>query len=93
MQGKRSGLLKKPPLTPEEVTIKIMGCFPHSQIKDHTIYSQTLISLLEKYPEGVLQKLCDPQEGILAKCKFMPSISEVVQMADHFARKKSRSFV
>lgn len=93
MQGKGSGLKKKPPLTPEEVTIRIMGCYPSSTIKDQSIYSQTLISLLEKYPEGVLQRLCDPQEGILGKCKFMPSISEVVQFADTLMKKKSRNFV
>ena len=94
MREKHSGRLKKQQqLTPEEVAIQILGCYPSSMIKDQAIYSQTLISLLEGYPESVLQRLCDPREGILATCKFLPAISEIVQVCERLNKKRSRNFV
>jgi hypothetical protein len=45
---------------------------------------------LSVYPQSILEELVKPRTGIMRQCKFLPSISELVDFCDSLHRKKWR---
>lgn len=79
--------------SPKEVITLIMGCYPPSTIRDPKTYLEMAAQVLAKYPPTVLDQLANPSVGILAKYKFPPAISEIVDMAERISKPTSRNFV
>jgi len=45
---------------------------------------------LSVYPQSILEELVQPRTGIMRQCKFLPSISELVDFCDNLHRKQWR---
>lgn len=45
-------------------------------------FKNSLGAVLEQYPDEVITYVCDPRTGIQRRCKFPPSISEIVDACD-----------
>jgi hypothetical protein len=45
-------------------------------------YVLSVIELLETYPRNVLDRLINPRTGIATQCKFVPTLSEIVDFIE-----------
>lgn len=54
----------------------LLGAYPGKQAPDS--YIGTLAALLCKYPKQVAIECTDPLRGVARKCKFMPTVADVV---------------
>lgn len=61
----------------------ILSCYPDFG-KAPPEYVVNLIDVLSTYPEKTLVKLCGLRTGIVSQCAFLPSVAEIVRMADGF---------
>ena len=43
---------------------------------DASVYTRRIVSVLTKYPEWVVRRVCG-EEGLVLTCNFLPSIREV----------------
>lgn len=48
------------------------------------------VEALACYPSSVLEELVQPRTGIMRQCKFLPSISELIDFCDGVAKKRWR---
>ena len=80
-------------LTPEQAVRKIMRCYNLNHIPNPSLMMENAAEALGKFPPEVLQRLSDPAEGILAKAKFPPTISELVSEAESYMKRISKNFV
>lgn len=61
----------------------ILSCYPDFG-KAPPEYIVNLIDLLSTYPSGILVKLCDLRTGVVSQCSFLPTIADIVKMADYW---------
>jgi hypothetical protein len=40
-----------------------------------------IVSVLNTYPRSVQDRLSDLREGVPAKCKFLPTVADIVEIA------------
>lgn len=62
----------------------ILSCYPDYG-KAPPEYIVNLIDVLSTFPSYVLVRLVNLREGLVARCTYLPSIAEVVEMAEGFA--------
>jgi hypothetical protein len=70
----------------------ISKCFRQAQTgsgEDFQVWFDMAVSALDDYPDPVLTALVDPKVGVVARCKFLPSISELIEIATEFRGKYS----
>lgn len=59
----------------------ILSCYPDYG-KAPPEYAVNITDVLASFPEWAMVKLCNLREGIPAKCKFLPTVADIVQMGD-----------
>ena len=52
-------------------------------------YLAGIVSVFAEYPIEIQQKLFNPLRGIRSKCAFLPTIADIVKLADEFLAKAS----
>lgn len=62
----------------------ILSCYPDYG-KAPPEYIVNLIDVLATFPSHALVRLVNLREGIVARCNYLPSIAEVVEMGESFA--------
>lgn len=62
----------------------ILSCYPDYG-KAPPEYIVNLIDVLATFPSHVLVRMVNLREGIVARCNYLPSIAEVVEMGESFA--------
>jgi len=50
-------------------------------------FHRMAVEALKGYSDEILEKFIDPREGVMRNCKFMPSISEMIDWAERAHRK------
>ena len=80
-------------VSPKELAERIAGCYSLTLLPNPNQYMLVLSEVLTGYDQKVLRGLNDPKTGILAKCKYPPSIAEVVEMAEAINKPRSKNFV
>lgn len=60
----------------------IFSAYRRDDFADPDSFVFQLGAVLEKYEDAVIQYVCDPRTGIQRRCKFPPSIAEVVEAAE-----------
>lgn len=60
----------------------IFSAYRRDDFADPDSFVFQLGAVLEKYEDVVIQYVCDPRTGIQRRCKFPPSIAEVVEAAE-----------
>jgi ABC-type proline/glycine betaine transport system substrate-binding protein len=50
-------------------------------------FHRMAVEALKGYSDDILEKFIDPREGVMRNCKFMPSISEMIDWAERAHRK------
>lgn len=61
----------------------VLSCYPDFG-KAPPEYVVNLIDVLSTYPEKTLVKLCDLRTGVVSKCPYLPTVADIVRMADGF---------
>lgn len=59
----------------------MLRCYPDYG-KAPAEYVANLMAVLERYPVEIVQRLVDPLTGIPSQCRFLPTIADIVAMAD-----------
>ena len=54
-------------------------------------YLAGIVGAFSNYPASVQEKLADPIRGLRGKCAFLPTIADVVKLADEFSEAEFRS--
>lgn len=54
-------------------------------------YVPAITAVMESYPITVQERLSDFRTGIPARCKFLPTIAEIVELGDEILRSIARS--
>lgn len=80
-------------MTPMELASRIASAYTLTLLPNPTQYMKLVEEVLVTYDQKVIQKLADSRAGILAKCKYPPSISEIVEMANSINKPRSKNFV
>jgi hypothetical protein len=70
--------------------LAIFGSYRIDQFADPESFKLSLGAVLEQYPDEVITRVCDPRTGIQRRCKFPPTISEVVEALDDEANLAER---
>ena len=60
----------------------LFSAYRIDQYGDPEGFKASLGAVLEQYPDGVIRYVCDPRTGIQRKCKFPPTVSEIVEACD-----------
>jgi hypothetical protein len=47
-------------------------------------YVASLMSAIERYPLEVIAQLVDPRKGVPGRCKYLPTVADVVELGDRF---------
>jgi hypothetical protein len=55
-------------------------------------YQAGIVGVFAEYPETVQQRLAHPISGIRGRCAFLPTIADVVKMADEFMESDVRKW-
>jgi hypothetical protein len=42
------------------------------------------MSAIERYPLEVIAQLVDPRKGVPGRCKYLPTVADVVELGDRF---------
>ncbi len=63
------------------VAKQVLGAFP-DYAKTTPEYTLAIVRVIASYPPWVQSKLADLRTGIPAKCKFLPTVADIVEMAD-----------
>ena len=74
-----------PKLLAERTKI-LIGCYPAGKPNDPEIYTAAIASALANYPEEIVKRVTDPRTGIQRKCKFLPSVAEVIEACEEEMR-------
>ena len=69
-----------------ERTKILIGCYPAGKPNDPEIYTAAIASALANYPEEIVKRVTDPRTGIQRKCKFLPSVAEVIEACEEEMR-------
>jgi hypothetical protein len=80
-------------LTPEQAVKKIMQNYSLNHMSNSEMFLKNAAEALERFPPDALHRLSSPVSGIVTKCKFPPTISEMVAEADRYMRPTSKNFV
>lgn len=67
---------------------KILSCYPDYD-KATPEYIVNLIDCMATFPTTTLAKLCDLRTGIPARCPYLPTLADVVQIGNEFERATS----
>lgn len=59
----------------------IMSAYPSSTLPDPEGYIRTMREAFLAMPRSQVSKAADPKNGIVTKCKWLPSIAEIVDFA------------
>lgn len=59
----------------------ILACYPDFG-KAPPEYAVNLIDVLATYPEKMLVKFCDLRTGIAARCRYLPTIADIVEAGE-----------
>lgn len=65
------------PSTASIMATRLFGYFNRSDANDPETFIAGATAMLSRYPEGVVNAVCDPIRGLPATNKFLPAISEV----------------
>jgi hypothetical protein len=60
----------------------IFSAYRRDEFADPDGFVMQLGAVLEKYEDAVIQYVCDPRTGIQRRCKFPPSIAEMVEACE-----------
>ena len=64
---------------------KVLRAFPDYG-KSPPSYVTSLVQLFVSYPAGVQDRLTDLKGGIPSKCQYLPTVADVVKLADEFLK-------
>jgi len=53
-------------------------------------YQAGIVGVFAEYPENIQQRLAHPIQGIRGRCAFLPTIADVVKMAEEFMEAAGR---
>ena len=59
----------------------MLGAFPDYG-KAPPNYAAAIAKILAEYPANIQERICDLRFGLASKLKFLPTVSDVVEMAD-----------
>jgi hypothetical protein len=62
--------------------LAVFGSYRIDQYAEPESFKVSLGAVLEQYPNEVITYVCDPRTGIQRRCKFPPTISEMVESCD-----------
>lgn len=60
----------------------LIGSIPTEKIHDPQTFSRQVKTLLERYPESVVIRCCDPQFGVVRKTNFVATLHEIADYCD-----------
>lgn len=60
----------------------LFSAYRIDQYGDPEGFKASLGAVLEQYPDDVIRYVCDPRTGVQRRCKFPPTISEIVEACD-----------
>jgi hypothetical protein len=69
----------------------VFGAYRRDEFADPENFIQQLGMILERYDDHVIERVTNPLTGIQRKCKFPPSIAEMVEACD--AEHRSHTYV
>lgn len=61
-----------------ECVIRIVACYPNGGHGAGKSYIGALAANLARYPASVARKCADQQHGIVAECRFLPTVADVI---------------
>jgi hypothetical protein len=60
----------------------VYGSYRRDDFADPDAFLALLGTVLERYSDPVIRECCSPLSGIVRKCKFPPSVAEIVEFCD-----------
>lgn len=70
---------------------RVLGSYRKDDFADPEVYVTTLVEILERYDDKVIEAVTSPTTGIMRTCKFPPSIAEFVEFIEEHIRQASFS--
>ena len=70
-----------------EAARRIVGVYRKSDVNDPEVFSSALVAIFSDYPASVSAKVSHPVQGIPARSKFLPSVSEVKEACEVEAKR------
>lgn len=70
------------PKVAAERTRILVGCYPNGKPSDPEVYASAVAAVLAQYPPEIVQRVTDPRVGLVRRCRFLPSIAEIVSACD-----------
>ena len=61
---------------------RVLSTYPSQTAQSPEDYVRNLVCLMEGYPEFAVRSLMDPQRGIAATCKFLPTAAEIKEFLE-----------
>lgn len=59
----------------------VLNSYPNANVADEVTYLRLLRELFLGYPAEVVEAIASPRTGIVTRCKFVPTIQEISEMA------------
>lgn len=75
-------MLADKPLLSEalDLVAKLVGQWPQREVGQD--YVGALAVVLTDYPRSIVQRCCDPRQGVARETKFMPTVADLVTWCD-----------
>jgi hypothetical protein len=75
----------------KKAALKILSSYPDYG-KVPASYVAALVEVLKEYSESVIIALEHPTTGIRGKCKYLPTVADIVEVADELSKPRRNPF-
>jgi hypothetical protein len=72
---------------------KLVGQWPHANPPNPGAYSLSIAKTLEKYPLGVVEECCDPQQGLATTREFPPTVMAITEWCDRRVKRHQGAII
>jgi hypothetical protein len=69
---------------------RLLGCYRTGDANDPEAYISAVVSVLARYPIGIIREVTEPATGLPARLKWLPTIAEIREECEILAQRELR---